>query len=421
MAPLKLSPRLRDRLLRVAVLAALPLTGVIAAISSVPDQPPPQGSALVETLPFDTERALVPDAAGYIREERYQRADTPSGLVSRLGLADEEARRLMRSYPGLMRALRPGLTVTAEVDAEGRLLWLSHLGARDALVTVIREGEGFRASEDRAPLETRVLLRSGVIRSSLFAATDAANIPDSVAMQLADIFGGDIDFHRDLRRNDRFSVVYEMSYLQGRAVRAGRVLAAEFVNGGKSFRALNHAGAYYAPDGKNLRKAFLRSPLEFSRISSGFALRMHPILREWRAHRGVDYAAPTGTQVRATGDAVIEFAGRQAGYGNVVILRHHGQYRTLYAHLNGFSKAIRKGARVAQGETIGSVGQTGWATGPHLHYEFLVAGVQRNPLTIALPAAQSVAPNEMDAFRRRAAGLVAQLEHLAIGNLAALE
>jgi murein DD-endopeptidase MepM/ murein hydrolase activator NlpD len=421
LAPLKLSPRLRDRLLRVAVLAALPLTGVIAAISSVPDQPPPQGSALVETLAFDAERALVPDAAGYIREERYQRADTPSGLVSRLGLADEEARRLMRSYPGLMRALRPGLTVTAEVDAEGRLLWLSHLGARDALVTVIREGEGFRASEDRASLETRVLLRSGVIRSSLFAATDAANIPDSVAMQLADIFGGDIDFHRDLRRNDRFSVVYEMSYLQGRAVRAGRVLAAEFVNGGKSFRALNHAGAYYAPDGKNLRKAFLRSPLEFSRISSGFATRMHPILREWRAHRGVDYAAPTGTQVRATGDAVVEFAGRQAGYGNVVILRHHGQYRTLYAHLNGFSKAIRKGARVAQGETIGSVGQTGWATGPHLHYEFLVDGVQRNPLTIALPAAQPVVQNDMDAFRRYAAGLVAQLDLLAIGNLAALE
>ena len=162
-------------------------------------------------------------------------------------------------------------------------------------------------------------------------------------MQLADIFGGDIDFHRDLRRNDRFSVVYEMSYLQGRAVRAGRVLAAEFVNGGKSFRAPNYAGAYYTPDGKNLRKAFLRSPLEFSRISSGFALRMHPILREWRAHRGIDYAAPTGTQVRATGDGVVEFAGRQGGYGNVVILRHHGQYRTLYAHLNGFAKGLRKG------------------------------------------------------------------------------
>ena len=412
---------MRDRLLRVALLAALPLTGVIAAISTVSEQPAPAEGALIETLTFDVERSLVADSAGYVREERYQRGDTPSALLLRLGIAQEEVQRLQRFNSPLMRALRPGLTVTAEVDAEGRLRWLSHLGARDALVTVRREGEGFRASEDRAPLETRVLLRSGVIRSSLFAATDAANIPDSVAMQLGDIFGGDIDFHRDLRRNDCFSVVYEMSYLQGRPVRAGRVLAAEFVNNGRSLRAANHSGAYFTPEGKNLRKAFLRSPLEFSRISSGFASRMHPILREWRAHLGIDYAAPAGTRVRAAGDGVVEFAGRQGGYGNVVILRHHGQYSTLYAHLNGFVKGLRKGSRIAQGDSVGSVGQTGWATGPHLHYEFRVAGVQRNPLTIALPAAQPVAAHEMDGFRRHVAALVAHLDHLAIGNLAALE
>ena len=412
---------MRDRLLRVALLAALPLSGVIAAISSVPEQLAPQGNALVETLPFDAERSLLADPTGYMREERYQRADTPSALLDRLGVAQSETRRLMRANLPLMRALRPGLTVTAEVDAEGHLQRLSYLGTRDALVTVSRDGETFRSSEDRAPLATRVQLRSGVIRSSLFAATDAANIPDSVAMQLADIFGGDVDFHRDLRAGDRFSVVYEMSYLHGRAVRAGRVLAAEFVNNGRAYRAMNYAGAYYAPGGKNLRKAFLRSPLEFSRISSGFSSRMHPILREWRAHRGVDYAAPTGTRVRATADGVVEFAGHQAGYGNVVILRHHGQHSTVYAHLSGFAKGLRKGARVAQGETVGSVGQTGWATGPHLHYEFRVAGVQRNPLTIALPAAQPVPAHEMDAFRRHAAALTAQLDHLAIGNLAALE
>lgn len=412
---------MRDRLLRVALLAALPLTGVIAAISTVPDQPPAQGSALVETLPADAGRSPVADSTGYMLEERSQRGDTPSALLGRMGIAQDESRRLMRANLPLMRALRPGLTVTAEVDAEGRLLWLSYLGARDSLVTVKRDGEGFRSNEDRAPLETRVVLKAGVIRSSLFAATDAANIPDSVAMQLADIFGGDIDFHRDLRRNDRFSVVYELSCLQGRAVRAGRVLAAEFVNNGRTLRAMNHAGAYYAPDGKNLRKAFLRSPLEFSRISSGFSSRMHPILREWRAHRGVDYAAPVGTRVRAAGDGVVEFAGRQDGYGNVVILRHHGRHSTLYAHLSAFARGLRKGARVAQGETVGSVGQTGWATGPHLHYEFRVADVQRNPLTIALPAAQPVAAHEMDAFRRNAAALTAQLDRLAIGNLAALE
>ena len=420
MALLKSLPQVRERLLRVFVLAALPLTGVFAAISTAPDAPPP-GHALIETLAIDVGRSLVPAPASYIREERYQRADTPSSLLFRLGLAQDEARRLLRSNLPLMRALRPGLTVTAEVDAEGRLIRLSHIGARDALVTVRRDGEEFRSGEERAPLEARLLLRSGVIRSSLFAATDAANIPDSVAMQLADIFGGDIDFHRDLRKNDRFSVVYEMSYLEGRTVRAGRVLAAEFVNHGRSFRAIHHGGAYYAPDGKNLRKAFLRSPLEFSRISSGFATRMHPILREWRAHRGVDYAAPIGTRVRATGDGVVEFAGHQAGYGNVVIVRHHGQYSTLYAHLKSIPKGVRKGSRVAQGETIGSVGQTGWATGAHLHYEFRVAGMQRNPLTVVLPAAQPVAPDEMAAYRRHAAPLGAQLDLLANRVLAALE
>lgn len=420
MALLKSLPQVRARLLRVALLAALPLTGVFAAISTAPDVPPP-GSALIETLAIDVGRSLVASPASYIREERYQRADTPSGLFLRLGLAEEDARLLLRSNLPLMRALRPGLTVTAEVDAEGRLLWLSHIGLRDALVTVKRDGEEFRSFEERAPLETRAVLRSGVIRSSLFAATDAANIPDGVATQLADIFGGDIDFHRDLRRNDRFSVVYEMSYLEGRTLRSGRVLAAEFVNNGRTFRAISHGGTYYTPEGKNLRKAFLRSPLEFSRISSGFATRMHPILREWRAHRGVDYAAPIGTRVRATGDGVVEFAGRQAGYGNVVIVRHHGQYSTLYAHLNGIAKAAHKGARIAQGEAIGTVGRTGWATGPHLHYEFRVAGVQRNPLTVALPAAQPVAAHELASYRRHAAPLVAQLDLLSNGVLAALE
>lgn len=422
MALAKSSSRLRNRLLRIALLAALPLSGVIAAISTVPGEPPPQRNALVETLAFDAERSLIAEtAAGYLHEERYQRGDTPAAVLDRLGIAQDETRRLMRANLSLMRALRPGLTVTAEVDAEGRLLWLTYLGTRDALVTVSRDGESFRSSEGRAPLETRVVLRSGVIRSSLFAATDAAVIPDSVAMQLADIFGGDIDFHRDLRRDDRFSVIYEMSYLQGRAIRAGRVLAAEFVNNGRTFRAMNFAGAYYAPDGRNLRKAFLRSPLEFSRVSSGFSTRMHPILREWRAHRGIDYAAPTGTRVRAAGDGVVDFAGRQGGYGNMVILRHHGQYSTAYAHLSAFAKGLRKGSRVAQGETVGMVGQTGWATGPHLHYEFRVAGEQRNPLTIALPAALPVAAHELEAFRRHAAALVAQLDLLALGNLAALE
>jgi murein DD-endopeptidase MepM/ murein hydrolase activator NlpD len=249
-------------------------------------------------------------------------------------------------------------------------------------------------------------------------------------MQLADIFGGDIDFHRDLRKGDRFSVVYESLTLNGRTVRAGRVLAAEFVNHGKVHRAVwfpgsdaegKKSGGWYAPDGKNLRKAFLRSPLEFSRVSSGFGMRMHPFLQSWRAHKGLDYAAPTGTRVRSVGDGVVDFAGRNGGYGNMVVVRHQGQYSTLYAHLSGFARGLRKGMRVAQGETIGMVGQTGWATGPHLHYEFRIGSEARNPLTIALPAALPVPAHELGAFRAYSEPLATRLDLLGTSQIALAE
>jgi murein DD-endopeptidase MepM/ murein hydrolase activator NlpD len=262
-------------------------------------------------------------------------------------------------------------------------------------------------------------MKSSVIESSLFAASDVAGIPDSVAMQMADIFGGDIDFHRDLRKGDQFTVVYELHHLAGRPVRAGRVLAAEFVSQRKAYRAVHFGTGYYAPNGTNLRKAFLRSPLEFSRVSSGFGMRRHPIARVWRAHQGIDYAAPTGTRVRAVADAVVDYAGPKGGYGKVVILRHHGAYTTVYAHLSRI--AVRRGARVAQNDTIGFVGQTGWATGPHLHYEFRISGKARNPFAIAMPAALPVAPQDLAAFRAHAAPLIARLDLLANTNLALLE
>ena len=218
----------------------------------------------------------------------------------------------------------------------------------------------------------------------MFAATDDAGLPDSVATQLAEIFGGEIDFHRDLRRGDHLSVIYETIYHDGRPLRGGRVLCAEFVNDGHTYRAVyfqaaDGKGAYYSPEGKSLKKAFLRSPLEFSRITSGFSMRLHPILKEWRAHKGVDYAAPTGTRVKATADGAVDFVGVQRGYGNVVILRHQGKYTTYYGHLKGFASGVRKAMRVAQGDTIGYVGMSGMATGPHLHYEFRINDVQQNP------------------------------------------
>jgi len=373
------------------------------------------GSLIVEALSL-VPRELPPPAS-YIREEQFQRGDTLAGLLARLGVEPVQASRLARHRA--LQALRPGIAVRAEVLPDGTPKSLSFLTGRDTLVRIAPEGEGFRAVEEQAALETRVMMKASVIRSSLFAATDAVGVPDGIAMQLADVFGGDIDFHRDLRKGDRFTVVYELYQLNGRPVRAGRLLAAEFVSQGRALRAVRYQSSYYTPDGKNLRKAFLRSPLEFSRVSSGFGMRMHPIQSKWKAHKGIDYAAPTGTRVRAVGDAVVEYAGVKGGYGNVVILRHNGQYSTVYAHLSRI--AVRRGARIGQNDTIGFVGQTGWATGPHLHYEFRVGGEARNPMSIAMPAAQPVPQGELAAFRSQAEPLVARLDMLANANVALLE
>jgi murein DD-endopeptidase MepM/ murein hydrolase activator NlpD len=269
-------------------------------------------------------------------------------------------------------------------------------------------------------------MKSGEIKTSLFAATDAAGIPDGIAVQLADVFGGDVDFHRDLRRGDRFGVVFETFYHGGRTIRSGRVLAAEFSSQRKTYRAVWFQdpwgrGGYYTPDGENLRKVFLRSPLEFSRITSGFGMRRHPIFQQWRAHQGVDYGAPVGTRVKSTGDGVVSFAGRRNGYGNLIVLRHHGGYSTYYAHMRNFALGLRAGGRVVQGEIIGYVGQTGWANGPHLHYEFHLHNQNRNPLAMVFPAAQPILAIELAAFRRTAEPLIARLDLLKNSDLALLE
>ena len=407
--------------MRAAALVLLAVSGAMAAFGTIApgNEAPPLQTLLIETLSIRPGEALVPPPASYIREERFQRGDTVGGFLARLGIAEPHAGRLARLRA--LRQLRPGIHVSALVSADGAPVRLSYLAERDAVVEIVPEGDGYRAVEQRAAFETRQVMKSSVIRSSLFAAADAVYIPDSVAIQLADVFGGDIDFHRDLRKDDRFAVVYEMHSLAGRPVRAGRLLAAEFVNQGRTHRAVRFGSGYYAPDGKNLRKAFLRSPLELSRVSSGFGMRLHPLFRTWRAHKGIDYAAATGTRVRSVGDGVIEFAGMRAGYGNVVVVRHHGQYSTLYAHLSRIASGVRRGARVAQNDTIGFVGQTGWATGPHLHYEFRVAGEARNPTSIAMPAAAPVAPRDLAAFLDHAEPLAARLDLVAGSNLALLD
>jgi murein DD-endopeptidase MepM/ murein hydrolase activator NlpD len=413
-------------LARTAVVAALALSGVVAAFATMaPEIPAPAPeAAVIEPIALRTGDAVLPAPAAFLREERFQRGDTLAGMLGRLGVADAEVRKLARTRA--LGRLRPGHTVVAQVGAEGELLRLSFLSGRGTLTAVELAGDGFRVMEGAAPLRVEQLMRTGVINSSLFVAADAAGVPDSVAVQIADIFAGDIDFHRELRQGDRFAVVFEQYYLDGRPVHAGRVLAAEFTSRTRTYRALHYSLAqggsgYYAPDGGNLRKAFLRSPLEYSRISSSFGMRRHPFLRNWRAHSGIDFAAPAGTRVRAAGDGVIEFAGLKAGYGNLVIVRHRGQYSTVYAHLSRFAPGMQRGTRVAQGDVMGFVGQTGWATGPHLHYEFRVAGQSRNPYAIAMPSGEPVPDAELAAFRRHAEPPLARLELLAANPLAQLE
>lgn len=369
----------------------------------------------------------------FVREERIQRGDTVAALLSRLGTDSDQTLAYLRSErraDPIFRQMSPGKAVTARVSRDGTLLSLLFPlnGGKDLALAVERdEANQYRISEQAMPLETHILMKSGEIRYSLFGATDAAGIPDSVATQLADIFGGDIDFHRDIRKGDRFSVIFESVSHLGKMVRTGRILAAEFVNDGHIYRAVWFEGSdgksgYYTADGKNIRKTFLRSPLEFSRVTSGFSgSRFHPVLKERRAHRGVDFGAPIGTRVRATGDGIVEVAGRQGGYGNLVILRHQSQYQTIYGHLNGFAAGIRKGARVSQGDVIGYVGTTGISTGPHLHYEFRVGGVHRNPLAMVLPAAPPLAADQMARFRGSTQGVLARLDEIRSTNLALLD
>jgi murein DD-endopeptidase MepM/ murein hydrolase activator NlpD len=416
----------RRPLRRAALLAAFALSSAIAGVATIVPSTDVElllaKAAVLEPVEIRIDEALLPAPATYLREDRLQRGDTLASLLGRLAIGDADAQKLLRLRE--LRLLRPGAIVTAEVRSEGELVWLGFLAPRDMEVRIERVGEKLVASERRAEVTTRTELKAAVIQSSLFGAADAAGIPDAIAIQLADVFASDVDFHRELRKGDRFSVLYELHTIDGRPLRAGRVLAAEFTNQGKTHRAVWFGDGYFAPDGRNMRKALLRSPLELSRVSSGFGMRMHPLHKSWRAHQGVDYAAPSGTRVRSVGDGVVEFAGRQGGYGNLVIVRHDSRVSTWYAHLSGFGRGIRNGARVAQGDTVGMVGQTGWATGPHLHYEFRIAGAARNPLSVPLPAGNPVAQHDMDNFRARSRPLVAQLNLLAhrqVHQVAALE
>lgn len=345
---------------------------------------------------------LATHAIGLTRAEATRSSDTPDSLLRRAGAFDPAAAAFLRSDAAARRIFqgRAGKMVHLTADAAGLVQKIvvrfpaekaEQQQSQFTRLTIERDGGTFRARTETAALQTQVALGSGTIRSSLFAATDDAKIPDAIATQMADMFSGDIDFHRELRKGDRFSIVYETLTADGEPVPwdggVGRLLAGEFTNNGRTYSAVyfkdsvTGKSSFFGFDGTSKRRAFLASPMEFSRITSGFAMRFHPILNTWRQHNGVDYGAPTGTAVRSVGDGVVEMAGWQNGFGNVVQIRHSGDRSTVYAHLSKID--VKKGQRIEQGQRVGAVGMTGWATGPHLHFEFRVGGRHMDPRIIA--------------------------------------
>jgi murein DD-endopeptidase MepM/ murein hydrolase activator NlpD len=419
-------------LLSLAAIAMI--TGGALAFGTATDTPTYSGTRYSITESLDaislTKVTLVDTI--HARELRIQPGDTVAELLERSGVSDKDLLPFLRSNQDaakIFRQLAPGKVISSQVGTDGTLLALNFPlnGGDSAYLNIHNTAEGFIAQAVGSDYESRVVHQSAVIRHSLFGATDSAGIPDSVALQLAEIFGGVIDFHRDLRKNDSLSVIYELKTRQGKPEKLARILAAEFVNDGKShhafwFKVTGGTEGHYDLNGNSLKKAFLRSPLEFSRITSGFSSsRYHPVLREMRAHRGIDYGAPTGTRVRVTGDGVIDFSGAQGGYGNVVTVRHPGEKTTVYGHLSKIAPGMKKGARVQQGEIIGYVGATGLATGPHLHYEFRVNGVHLNPQTVALAPATPLPITQLTEFRRQATGHLETLGMLGVSPLTMLD
>ena len=386
------------------------LVGVMAVATPFAGLPPEAQQEVIEQLDLVSSEPLSLENEIFLREERIVRGDTFDLLLSRLGVQDREARNYIlfdSRLQALHRQLVPGRVVSARTTESGALLSLHFpMNGGETVMVVERRGGQFTSSEQPRQYETRREMKSGEIYYSLFGATDAVGIPDVIAVQMAEIFSGEIDFHRDLRKGDTFTLVYEMQYYRGYPVNTGRILAVEFTNAGRVYQAFHHEqggrSAYYDANGRSLKKAFLRSPLEFSRITSGFKMRLHPIQNVWKAHKGVDYGAPTGTRIRATGDGVISFVGTQNGYGNFVAINHTHGYQTAYAHLSRFADGIKKGSRVEQGDVIGYVGQTGWATGPHLHYEFRVKGQAIDPLSLQIPVSLPLASQQLASFKASA-------------------
>jgi len=348
-----------------------------------------------------------------LRSDSTRAADSPESLLRRLGVVDPQAAQFMRTNPQVRDALsRAGRSVSAEAAHNQQLTqlvvrWLrNETDAQFQRLTVVRSGTGLSARLETAPMNASIRVSGGTVSSSLFAASDEARLPDAIVNQLTDIFSSQIDFHRTLRKGARFGVVYEVLEADGEPVRTGKVLSAEFVNGDKLYQAVwfqepGKSGSYYSLDGKSLKRAYLAAPVAYSRKTSGMGMRLHPIFQTQHVHKGVDYAAPSGTPTYTVGDGVVDFAGVQGGYGNTVIVRHANGHSTVYAHLSRIQ--VRKGQSVTQGQVVGNVGSTGWSTGPHLHFEFRINGVYTDPQRVIQQAQSApVSPSARPAFSRQA-------------------
>lgn len=399
----------------IAGLAALLLIGVLI-YSPTEDTAP----AVDVAQPAPTATAAPSSAQpGDKIDFTVQRNDTLEKIFRRLKLSLNDLAAILH-LPGVGRNLnqiKPGATVSV-VHEDGTVHALNHRISETEILSVTRGNEGFSATVIATPIEVRTARANGTIDTSLFVAARAAGVSPETIMQLAnEIFGWEIDFALDIRPGDRFSLIYGQKYRDGKYIGDAHILAAEFVNGGEIHRAVHYASAdgkidsYFTPDGHSMRRQFLRAPLDFTRVSSNFSLaRRHPILNTMRAHQGVDYSAPTGTIIKAAGDGRVAFVGEKGGYGRAIILEHGGGISTLYGHLSRFGQGTHNGKRVKQGETIGYVGSSGAATGPHLHYEYRVNGIHMNPRTVHLPDAAPIPVEYMADFQSKAQPLLANLE-----------
>jgi murein DD-endopeptidase MepM/ murein hydrolase activator NlpD len=384
----------------------VPEPGAASSPAAVATAPQPQG------LPFPARSQSVSATTEVV----VRRNDTLDAIFRRIAL-DPADLAAIRQLPGIRASLdlvKPGDAIKV-THSGGAVQELSRKVSETQTLQVVRDDAGFAAKLVEHPVQTKIRTATATIDSSLFQAAGAAHISDGVALKLADVFAWDIDFVLDIREGDRFTAIYEQIYQEGKYLRDGELLAAEFVNDGKVYRAVrfvNDAGVgeYYAPDGKPMRKAFLRAPLEFTRVSSVFnPHRWHPILNLIRGHMGTDYAAPIGTPVHASGEGRVSFAGVRGGYGNAVILTHMDNISTLYGHMSRFARNLHVGSHVQQGDVIGYVGMTGLATGPHLHYEYLKNGVHMDPQTVKLPGAEPLRADALDKFRAETSGWLSEL------------